>query len=331
MEQDENLKIEQIEEYKLNQKETVGFILKQKRRELKFSLDDVSSHLKIKKFYLDAIENNEFSNLPGNTYTIGFIKSYASFLKLDQKKLVEIYKYMNNTLVDQNKDEVQDENVVIKDPVFNTNHLILALLVVLFILIVVVIVKFTSKPVDNVVKPAENVELLLNSDKKLELNINNKETENNLQDAKEAVDVKENTDVNAFQNIQKEEVNTEKMKEELSSSKEYGVKDKLTARIVLKITKDNWIKLKKDGFYKYDEKLGDIGNGTTVFEGVLKSGDIYYIPDGVGYYLTVGNAQGVDIIVDGKVIEPLSQYEVSRHNIEMNVEKLLNRTAYKKD
>ena len=347
MEEDKKINTEQIENKELDKTETVGNILKRKRKELKLSLDDVSSYLKIKKFYLEAIENNEFNNLPGNTYVIGFIKSYASFLKLDQKMLVELYKYVNNTFVDNKKDDGQDENVVIKDPVINTNHLILILLVVLFVLVIVAIVKFNNRHEDTDIKPeTKNVELLLNSEKKdddnlksddkVELLLDDKEKESS--SVIEKIDennLKVSDDVKSLE-IEKNqhESNLKEEKEQKNftqSFKEYGIKDKQTSKIVLKFTKDNWIKLKKGGLYKYDEKLGDIGDGITIFEGVLKSGDIYYIPDEAGYYLTIGNAQGVDIVVNNHVIEPLSKYEVSRHNIEMNVEKLLNRTAYKRN
>lgn len=353
MEENKDIIIEQSKNKNIIQTETVGFILKQKRRELKFSLEDVSSHLKIKKFYLDAIENNEFSNLPGIAYVIGFIKSYAYFLGLDQKKLIELYKYMNNTQVDNEVDK-KDENVAIKDPIVNTNHLILVLLVILFILIVVAVIKFIQTDTDNV-KPAENielslnnekkeditdltsterVELLLDSGKKINLTGVKKIDENNIKVPdyiKTELEINQTQDNagNKLKEIQKEK---EAKEQDLSQLfREFGLKDKNTSKIILKITKDNWIKIKKDGLYKYDEKLGDIGDGVTIFEGVLKSGDIYYIPDEPGYYLTIGNAQGVDIVVDGKVIEPLSKNEVSRHNIEMNVEKLLNGTAYKRN
>jgi hypothetical protein len=45
-------------------------------------------------------------------------------------------------------------------------------------------------------------------------------------------------------------------------------------------------------------------------------------------YLTIGNAQAVDIVVDGGPVAPISPRAVSRHNIEMSPEKLRNGTAY---
>ena len=353
MEENKDIIIEQSKNENIIQTETVGFILKQKRRELKFSLEDVSSHLKIKKFYLDAIENNEFSSLPGTAYVIGFIRSYAYFLGLDSKKLIELYKYMNNTQVD-NENDKKDENVAIKDPIVNTNHLILVLLVVLFILIVIAVIKFIQTDRDNM-KSAESIELSLNNEKKEDITDLNsiKKVELlldsgkkiNLNGAKKIDEknikvpdyIKTELELNQLQDNTGNKIEEVKKEEQVQeqnlpqSFREFGIKNKHASKIILKITKDNWIKIKKDGLYKYDEKLGDVGNGVTIFEGVLKSGDIYYIPDEPGYYLTIGNAQGVDIVVDGKVIDPLSKNEVSRHNIEMNVEKLLNRTAYKRN
>ena len=114
-------------------------------------------------------------------------------------------------------------------------------------------------------------------------------------------------------------------------AKEYGLENKENSEIYVKANKKVWIKLKKDGLYKYDSEQGDIGSGNTVFETILDNGDTYYVPQGENYYLTIGNALGVEIYADGEKIAPLSKKEVSRHNIEMNVEKLKNGTAYVKN
>ena len=113
--------------------------------------------------------------------------------------------------------------------------------------------------------------------------------------------------------------------------REYGLENKKDSEIYVKATKKVWIKLKKDGFYKYDAEKGDVGTGTTLFETILEPGDIYYVPDEDDLYLTIGNAQGIEIYADGDLIEPISPKEVSRHNIEMNVKKLKKGTAYIKN
>lgn len=62
---------------------TVGEILKSARAEQNISLDEAESVTKIRKKYLQALEENEWQKLPSLTYTKGFIKNYAQFLGLN--------------------------------------------------------------------------------------------------------------------------------------------------------------------------------------------------------------------------------------------------------
>jgi cytoskeleton protein RodZ len=48
--------------------------------------------LKIRKDHLEAVEEDNFAGLPGKTYAIGFVRSYAGYLGLDTTELVERYK-----------------------------------------------------------------------------------------------------------------------------------------------------------------------------------------------------------------------------------------------
>src|SRR3989304_6123412 len=43
----------------------------------------VAAQLRIRATYLDAIEKGRFEDLPGATYAIGFVRSYAEYLGLD--------------------------------------------------------------------------------------------------------------------------------------------------------------------------------------------------------------------------------------------------------
>ncbi len=113
------------------------------------------------------------------------------------------------------------------------------------------------------------------------------------------------------------------------SNNEYGLQNKANSRIKLHAIDTSWIKLKKDGLYKYDATDGDIGDGDTIFETILQPGDSYYVPNEEDLYLTIGNAAGIEFIIDDtKTINPLTTKAISRHNVEMDVEKLENGTAY---
>ncbi|MPY72386.1 MAG: helix-turn-helix domain-containing protein, partial [Alphaproteobacteria bacterium] len=55
-------------------------------------LADVADHLRIRKVYLQAIEEGRFDDLPGPTYAAGFVRAYADYLGLDVPEVVRRYK-----------------------------------------------------------------------------------------------------------------------------------------------------------------------------------------------------------------------------------------------
>ena len=70
----------------------LGELLREARVEKNISLTDVEKATKIRAAYIEAIEQENFQQLPGRIYVIGFIKSYAKFLSLNDSEIVELYK-----------------------------------------------------------------------------------------------------------------------------------------------------------------------------------------------------------------------------------------------
>ena len=70
----------------------VGENLKKIREGKKINLSAVSNSLNISIDFLISIENDDFSKIPGNAYTIGYIRSYSNFLDLDASEIVKLYK-----------------------------------------------------------------------------------------------------------------------------------------------------------------------------------------------------------------------------------------------
>lgn len=68
---------------------TIGNILKEARRKQGLKLPDVSAKLCISKTYLRALEGNDKKNLPAQTFTIGFLRTYATHLGLDADEMVQ--------------------------------------------------------------------------------------------------------------------------------------------------------------------------------------------------------------------------------------------------
>jgi len=72
--------------------ETIGEKLRSAREAKKLSLKDVSKDTNIVVMYLEALENEEFDKFPGETYLLGFLRSYAEYLKLDADEMIQNYK-----------------------------------------------------------------------------------------------------------------------------------------------------------------------------------------------------------------------------------------------
>ncbi len=53
----------------------------------------VSRALKIRKDHLEALEEDRLEDLPGRTYALGFVRSYAQYLGLDANEMAERYKH----------------------------------------------------------------------------------------------------------------------------------------------------------------------------------------------------------------------------------------------
>lgn len=69
--------------------QSVGSKLREARTRRKLSLAEVEAATKIRCRYLQAIENDEWDQLPGDTYARAFIRTYGRFLGLDGERLAE--------------------------------------------------------------------------------------------------------------------------------------------------------------------------------------------------------------------------------------------------
>ncbi|MBS0471918.1 MAG: helix-turn-helix domain-containing protein [Proteobacteria bacterium] len=72
--------------------ETVGQDLRAARLRRGDDLATVSKALKIRKDHLEAIEEDRLEQLPGRTYAIGFVRTYADYLGLDTAQCLERFK-----------------------------------------------------------------------------------------------------------------------------------------------------------------------------------------------------------------------------------------------
>jgi cytoskeleton protein RodZ len=65
----------------------VGADLRAARERAGWGLPAVSAHLRIRLPFLEAIEEGRISDLPGNAYAVGFVRTYAQALGLDPDEI----------------------------------------------------------------------------------------------------------------------------------------------------------------------------------------------------------------------------------------------------
>lgn len=72
--------------------ESIGERLKSAREAKKLSIREVSKDTNISPIYVEALEKENFDIFPGETYLIGFLRSYSDYLKLDSETILSAYK-----------------------------------------------------------------------------------------------------------------------------------------------------------------------------------------------------------------------------------------------
>jgi cytoskeletal protein RodZ len=72
--------------------ESLGEKLKSTRKSKEYTLDYVSRETNIAGRYLDALEREDFSVFPGETYVLGFLRNYGEYLGLKEEELLPLYR-----------------------------------------------------------------------------------------------------------------------------------------------------------------------------------------------------------------------------------------------
>jgi len=69
---------------------TIGVLLKEARGKKRYSLDYLAQLTKIKKDFIERIENEDWASLPDFTVVTGFVKSVSKSLDLEERNTVAL-------------------------------------------------------------------------------------------------------------------------------------------------------------------------------------------------------------------------------------------------
>jgi cytoskeletal protein RodZ len=68
--------------------ELIGARLNQARIAANLGLQDIADRTKISQRFLTAIENDDFSALPGRVFVVGFTRAFARAVNLNEENIV---------------------------------------------------------------------------------------------------------------------------------------------------------------------------------------------------------------------------------------------------
>src|SRR4030066_871055 len=92
--------------------ETIGKYLKRVRETCGYSLEDVGGITRINLRYLEAIEEDDFAKIPGETFSHGFIRSFARCIGISDeeisRKIRETLKTEPQTANTKNQDDMAE-------------------------------------------------------------------------------------------------------------------------------------------------------------------------------------------------------------------------------
>lgn len=290
----------------------VGRTLKQAREARRLRLSDISDQLRIRQDYLEAIEDGRLGHLPGPPYTAGFIRSYAKYLGVDPKALLENL----NTFEAASVKAVSKPVLLPNQSLLGTNKLLLAvpLLIVAGILAIWAVI-YPAGDREGNVQSAPATDVLASVEVPPAIPI--PETVSETAAATPAPGpvtraATSRTDSPTRTSPGSAFAATLSPFEERLARGEPGViygSDIGATRIVLWANDDSWVEIT-------DRK------GNIIFARLLAAGDRYYVDGRTDLTLTTGNAGGLEIYIDGVSIPAIGPAGKVRRGIALDREQL---------
>ncbi|MFY9488906.1 MAG: helix-turn-helix domain-containing protein [Solirubrobacterales bacterium] len=117
----------------------IGETLRERRMAMKVDVHEVEEKTKIRAKYLRALENEEYDLLPGSAYVKSFLRSYADYLGVESRPLIDQYK----AEVERNEDEQPIFGTrldPVKDRSLARRRRILAIVVAIIVVLAVLLV-----------------------------------------------------------------------------------------------------------------------------------------------------------------------------------------------
>lgn len=127
---------------------TIGNILREKRKELKLEIKQISEITKIRADYLTALEEGNYNTFPSEVYLKGFLKNYAKYLGISTEKALALYRRENERKGGESDLSSISNGLEQKSFVFTPNKV----LILIALLSIIIIVVYLSSYIGQVIK-----------------------------------------------------------------------------------------------------------------------------------------------------------------------------------
>lgn len=322
--------------------ERIGDILRRTRERRGENLYAISEFLRIRPNFLASLENSQYEDLPADAYVIGFLRSYALYLGLDGKAAIDQYRH--EMAGHRNKPQLNMPQPISEGRAPTFALLVSVTLAALLLYALWYSLSSSSRttvetpasltqpaplgpaagqaapvsgetaPATPLVDPATSSVPGVSSTATDVLSAKNPSEE--VKTAEEALppatqpaappaqDVK---DVAQAEETRKTESSPLVSPPEENKAIVYGSAD--NSRLAVRALGDSWV-------------LITDGKGNTVFDKILKPGDVYHVPNRNGLKLTTGNGGGIVLNFDGQDLPKVGPDARIVRNVPLDPEKL---------
>lgn len=302
----------------------VGTMLKDTRIKKGEELEKIAKVLRIRKNFLEAIENSNYDELPPAPYGQGFVRAYAEYLGLNSVRIAQLYR-------EETEANLHKKDMYVLEPqseatIPNRKYIILSLIAIILIYLgwmyysrPATDLSVATAPVVDSTTPAGNFPLQIEEFEVAEPAVATKTSEQEAEEIKQEQQAEKNEVIvpdsqspvaekkevpevivepkenNKVEQIKIEEGNfTEEVSEEQSNEnteEEKNVQDNKViptdSKVVVKVKKETWFEAKdKDTLY---------------ISKVVQDGFTYNVPNKEGMIISVGRVDAADVYVNGKL------------------------------
>lgn len=310
--------------------ETVGETLHRARLAKKMDVRDVAAYLCIRPRFLEALENGNTKELPGDAYAQGFVRSYAAYLGLDADKTVAEYKReMSGRVAEAEADAERIEES--ESETLTPKPVVLILSLIVLITVFFVWKGFhTNDPVVVVAAPEPEAVTVLDESYPLPEQTAELAAETAVEGSVPPVPPKKPQVPAAAEYAAEPAVVSEPAavdvvipvrrapaEESVENIHIYGQRN-VNPRLVLVANEASWIEVRR--------------GENILISRVLNKGDRYQVsrnPEDL--FLKTGNAGGLDIYLDGELMPSVGPQGALRSNVPLNPDYFIQKEAAELD